>query len=83
LILNRIFKNMSRGSSLAPLLQSLFLFKKITDVVASNLMVPHPGKVKPAWQPDLSTSSNKSILIRILGDVGIIGIVDSGYAVLG
>jgi hypothetical protein len=70
------FQQMDRGSPLAPLLQyPLLSKKKITDVVANNLMVPYPGKVKPAWRPALSTSSNKPILVCNLIDVGVVGVM--------
>ena len=47
---------------------------KITDVIASNLTIPYPGEVRPAWQPGLITTSHNFTLVRIITDEGIIGI---------
>lgn len=47
---------------------------KIRDVLASNLRIPYPGEVRPAWQPGLVTTSHDFTLVRILTDEGITGI---------
>lgn len=47
---------------------------KIMDVVANNLTIPYPEKVRPAWQPGLVVSSHNFTLVRIFTDEGIMGI---------
>jgi len=47
---------------------------KIVDILASNLTIPYPGEVRPAWQPGLVTTSHNFTLVRIRTDEGITGI---------
>jgi L-alanine-DL-glutamate epimerase-like enolase superfamily enzyme len=47
---------------------------KICDVVATNLTIPYPGEVRPAWQPGLVVTAHHFTLLRILTDDGIVGV---------
>jgi L-alanine-DL-glutamate epimerase-like enolase superfamily enzyme len=47
---------------------------KIVDVIATNLKIPYPGEVRPAWQPGLVITSHDFTLVRILTDEGKMGI---------
>jgi len=46
---------------------------KIVDVLAHNLTIPYPNKVRPAWQPGLVQTSHDFTLVRIQTDQGITG----------
>ena len=47
---------------------------KIIDVVGTNLTIPYPGEVRPAWQPGLVATSHNFTLVRIVTDQGITGL---------
>lgn len=54
---------------------------KIVDVVADNLTIPYPGEVRPAWQPGLVVTSHAFTLVRVVTDVGLVGVGGtSGHA---
>jgi hypothetical protein len=36
---------------------------KIRDVVATNLTIPYPGEVRPAWQPGLVATSHIAVAV--------------------
>ena len=55
---------------------------KIVDVVATNLAIPYPGEVRPAWQPGLVVTAHNFTLGHILTDEGLMGVGGtSGYAI--
>src|SRR5512136_2741331 len=47
---------------------------KIVDVLATNLTIPYPGPVRPAWQPGLVATSHNFTLVRVRTDDGLTGI---------
>ncbi len=56
---------------------------KIVDVVATNLTIPYPGEVRPAWQPGLVVTAHNFTLVRILTDEGLMGVGGTSRHVAG